>query len=243
MISVDDIVVMAIEDLFPDQTIPDEDNHLPGGQQHKAPDHAILGGRVLIERKSRNGSGNVKIKEWFDKESTKQNRKIHAYGMQNLSNLIAKLPDSRQANLAMIEFVLRQSLRSVKEARKKFEDHALYIDNSPRLRITILSDNTDTQSSNDFEERYFGGRMGGYSPDHDVTGIIDALILVRHPKFTIDGINSYWFKCLIKKRIVGADYEMIRKVADALYYRLASYAEYLPHLSSFQLGSYAPMIV
>jgi hypothetical protein len=60
-ISVDDVVRMAIDDVFPGQTIPDRDNRRADGSQFKAPDHAILDKRVLIERKSRNGEDNSRF--------------------------------------------------------------------------------------------------------------------------------------------------------------------------------------
>ncbi len=82
----DDVVRMAIEDLFPDQAIPDENNYLSKGKQHKAPDHSILDGRILIERKSRNTEDNSQFYYKLVEIAKAQGQPFYGVGRFNLGS-------------------------------------------------------------------------------------------------------------------------------------------------------------
>lgn len=50
----DELLLLAIREIFPDHTVPDEENIRPDGSKYPAPDHYINEFNLFIERKSLN---------------------------------------------------------------------------------------------------------------------------------------------------------------------------------------------
>lgn len=225
MDTMDDIVRMSIEDLFPDQTIPDEESFLQDGNQYKAPDHLILNGQVAIERKSRNTIDRSQFYQKFHEISKFQGNGIVGYGRNNLKNMINMLPYQLSAKRKMMAFVTNKAFAHLRDARKKFESYEMHVPVSGQVRMAILSDNTKIPESTDFWQFEIGRRMGAYTSDEDILGIIDAVIFIKRPKFVIDRSKCYWFCCLVRKDLSKARRELAIKVASAIHMRVSTHAE------------------
>lgn len=241
--TVDDIIRMAIEDVFPDHVVPDADNFLPDGTQYKAPDHAILGGKVFIERKSRNAVDNSQYYYKLEEIAKAQGRPFFGFGLLNLGNIIKTLPDPDEANRQMVDFMLNQLMKSIRDARRKFEEHSRHIAEAGQLRILILADNSEISGANATEEHFLGRKMGGYDKAKDETGLIDAIIYLKHPKFVWDREDSYWFKCLIKGHLSPTDRDTISRIAAALHQRIAHHASFYPEVIKIRAGRFRPLVV
>ena len=109
--------------------------------------------------------------------------------------------------------------------------------------MLIISDNSEIRLSTAFVEHFVARKMGGVEDNKDETGLIDAIILVKHPAYVIDEPNSYWFKCLIKKRLTPDDHEVAVGVASALHHRTAHYATFFPEVEKVQVGYFQPWVV
>jgi hypothetical protein len=241
--SVDDIVRMAIEDVFPEQTIPDQDNFLPDGTQHRAPDHSILDGKVLLERKSRNAVDDSQFYYKLQEIAKSQGAPFIGFGQMNLANIIKTLPNPAEANRKMVDFMLNQMMKTIRDAARQFEEHSKHIENAGQVRILAISDNSEIRSSNATDEYFVGRKMGGVDGTKDETGLIDAIILIKHPIHVIDEPNSYWFKCLLKKRLAPEDNEIVTRVSSALHHHIAHYATFFPEVKKVRAGYFRPLVV
>lgn len=242
METVDDIVRMSIEDVFPDQTIPDHENYLPNGNQFKAPDHAILDGKVLIERKSRNTVDQSQFYYKLTEIAQSQGKPFYGYGKLNLGKIIETLPDPDDATRKMVDFSMNQMMKAVREAMRKFEEYSKHVKDIGQLRILAISDNTQILGANDTEEYFFGRKMGGLDHCKDETGPIDSIIFVKHPRYVFDQPNSYWFKCLIKRRLSSEDSDIVNRVSAALHNRIARHASFFPEVDKIKAGRFRPLI-
>jgi hypothetical protein len=242
MTSVDDVVRMALEDLYPGHRIPDTDNYLPSGDQHKAPDHELMGGKVLIERKSRNTADNSQLYRKLQEIASAQGQSFFALGTVELGNVIRSLPDPDAATRKLTDYSMSQAFKRVREAKKKFEGYHSHVQNDVAVRIVIVSDNSDLLATNDADEYFFGRKMGG-AGNKDETGVIDAIILIREPAYVLDRVNSYWFKCLIKGRLPLADRMIVESVSMSLWNRIAHYEPYVSALSKVKVGYYRSLVV
>jgi hypothetical protein len=234
---------MAIEDVYPGQTIPDENNFFPDGTQYKAPDHSILNGKMLLERKSSNAVDNSRFYYKLQEISVSQGLPIFGVGQNNISNMISALPKPAEASQKITDFMLNQMKKTIKKAVKKFEVHSRHIENAMQLRTLIISDNSEIRLATAFVEYFVARMMGGVEGSNDETGLIDAIILVKHPAYVLDEPNSYWFNCLIKKRLTPADQEIVMDVASALLHRIADHPTFFPEVKKVQIGYYQPWVV
>eukprot|EP01012_Entosiphon_sulcatum_P049475 TRINITY_DN68099_c0_g1_i1.p1 TRINITY_DN68099_c0_g1~~TRINITY_DN68099_c0_g1_i1.p1 ORF type:complete len:247 (+),score=6.99 TRINITY_DN68099_c0_g1_i1:66-806(+) len=242
MITTDDVVRMAIEDIFPGHFIPDQDNYLPGGDQFKAPDHSILDGRVLIERKSRNVKDDSQFYEKILEIARSQGVVIGGYGMANIGDIIKILPNPDEASKDFTDYFMNKALRFIKEASRKFQEYANNVDGSGQLRILIISDNSSIHRSTDIDEYFIGRRMIGL----EVSGkknLIDSVIFVKNPEFVFDKENSYWFKCLIRGNLKKDERDILLWISEILHRRIGNYADYYGHVRKFAIGRYRPLIV
>lgn len=241
--TVDDVVRMAIEDVFPKQTIPDRDNFLPDGRQFKAPDHAILEGKVLIERKSRNTVDNSQFYYKLQEIAEDQGRPFFGFGTHNFGQIIKTLPDPEDASRKMVDFMLNQTMKSIRNAKRKFEEHARHAGDNGELRMLFISDNSEMAGSNASDEHFIGRKMGAYSEREDETGLIDAIVMIKNPAFVFDEQNSYWYKCLIKRRLDPSNSEIVNRVASALHHRISHYGPYRSDFLNIRRERYRPLIV
>ncbi|MDX3927217.1 MAG: hypothetical protein QHC90_15620 [Shinella sp.] len=241
-ISTDDVVNMALEDIFPGHIKPDENNHITKGQQYKAPDHSILNGGILIERKSRNAEDNSQFYYKLSKIAESQGMPFYGFGKLNLAHVIQNLPDPEDATKRMTDFMMRQIMKRLGDARKKFEAHAQHVPGDP-LRVVIVSDNTNIKSSTAPETYYFARKMGAFDPDSDETGLIDAILLIKNPGCVLDEENSYWFKCIYKKRLSAEKRDLFSRLAGALHHRIAHYGPYFHTARSFKNCSMQMLVV
>ena len=232
--TVDDVVRMALDDLFPSHEKPDTINYLPNGQQHKAPDHAVLDGVMLIERKSRNAKDASQFYEKLQAIASEQGSLFIGLGRFNLAHVIKKLPDSEIANRKFTDYMMNQTLKRMKEARKKFEGYVESVQKADQIKVLIISDNTKIRSATTSDEYYIGRKMGAIDPLDDQMGIIDCVIFIKDPRYAIDIEKSYWFKFLVRSRLSIEDRKIVERVGFALHHRVGHYADFYSAASNFQ---------
>lgn len=224
--TLDDVVRMAIEDLYPDQSIPDENNYLPGGKQFKAPDHSIMGGAVLIERKSGNPVTGSRYYEKLSEIAREQGAPFYAVGRFNMGQVIRSLPDPDLANRKLVDYMLNQTWKRIGQARRKFEEYAQHVDINDAACVLVYSDNSDLKASTAAYEHFLSRKMGGANGDEDQTGRINAICFVKDPRFVLRGPESYWFKCILKNNVSGEQVKNVSAFVGALHHRVAHYADY-----------------
>lgn len=216
-ISLNAQVMRSIELMFPEHRKPDEENFLPNGDQYKAPDYAVLGGKVAIELKSRKpNERNAIYGKAFDIAAS-QGKAFGAFGRLNLNRIISELPDPIGAERTLKDYIMSQTLKSIKSTREKFENYDSCQGHGRATRILVYSDDSGFVGQNDWIEHFLGRKMGGYSSDADVMNHIDAVFHVQNPELIWDAVNSYWFKCLVKKRLEAADRDLTIKIAKQLH--------------------------
>ena len=240
--NVDDVVRMSIENLFPDQMVPDQENYRADGTQFKAPDHAVLNGKVLIERKSRNPRGGSNLYERLQAIAQEQGAPFRAYGKINIGNVISSLPDPTRANQQIVDFLLGQTMKIVRKAKLKFEEYHQERGEPDQIRILIIADHSDMMEATATTEQFLGRKMGGYDQTKDETGLIDAVFFVKHPALTIDEQNSYWFKAIIKRVLDGENRKLVEGIAATMHQRLSNYGPYNAAAGRFTQGRYRPLI-
>lgn len=243
METIDDLVKAAISDLFPDHIVPDENNVGEDGILFKAPDHAILDSRILIERKSRNTANDSKLYRKLQNIAKGQGQPFSAFGTINLGHVIQSLPDPKKATQSMIGYQTQKMLEKVKDARKQFDS---FIENTGLvgpLCVLIYSDNTEITSTTEPDEYALGKKMGGFDESKDVTGVIDAIIFIKHPKFVIDKGNNSWFKCLIKSRLEHSELKLVNRLCSDLHLRLSQHPTISPELQKIKMKRLTPVIV
>lgn len=236
-ISVDDVVRMAIEDLFPDQTIPDENNHLPDGSQHKAPDHLILDGAIAIERKSRNSVDQSQFYEKLREIAFEQGAPFWGVGRINLKVVLRQLPDPESATRKLTDFVMNQVTKTVRKAEKKFSEYERFVPRAGQLRILVIADNTEIREGTAAAEYFLGRKMGAISSADDRAAILDAIFYIKDPRFTLDEKDSYWFKALVRKRLGPNQMEKLNVFISGLHHRVAHYEPYFTSATNFSNSS------
>ncbi|MGN7752328.1 hypothetical protein [Sinorhizobium sp. 22678] len=241
--SVDDVVRMSIEDLFPDQSIPDQHNHLGNGKQHKAPDHLILNGEIAIERKSRNVVDQSQFYEKLQEIAAQQGTPFWAAGRMNLKAVIRQLPDPEGATKMMTDFMMNQVMKSVRKAEKKFEEYEKFVPKDGQLRVLIISDNTEIKEGTASVEYFFGRKMGALSSTDDRAQILDAIFYIKDPRYTLDERDSYWFKALVRERLPADRVQKANGLAAALHHRIAHYEPYFQAASAFTHSSFRICLV
>jgi hypothetical protein len=217
--TLDRLVEAAIGEWFPDGTVPDDNNFLPNGSQYKAPDHSILGGKILIERKSRTIIDNSQFFEKLLKISFNQGRSIVGFGKINVADAIRELPDPISGNRIFSEYCHSQMWKRLKESNKKFEQHKIVTGGTCQTRLVIYSDESEMEGTNSDLEHFLGRKMGAYG--NDETGLIDSIVYLKNPKYVLDDTNSYWFKFLTKRRIDPWHMALVAEMANKLHQRIA----------------------
>ncbi len=144
--------------------------------------------------------------------------------------------------MKMADFMMRQTMKSVANARKKFEDYSKHVPGEP-VRIVMISDNTEIRSSTATEEHFLGRKMGALAASEDETGLIDAIFFIKNPKFVFDDDNSYWFKCLVKRRLNKDNRELVENVSRAFHFRISHYEPYFKAATAFKTGYMRTLIV
>lgn len=107
----------------------------------------------------------------------------------------------------------------------------------------VISDHSEIPGSTAAEEQYLGRKMGAYNQEEDVTGVIDAVMLIKDPRYVFDEPNSYWFKCLIKSRMNDVDNKNVRSLANTLHGMLALKLGYAPKIGSLRHGDFRALTV
>jgi hypothetical protein len=239
--NLDNVIEITIGEMFPGSTVPDSSNYLPNGNQYKAPDHSILGGVILIERKSRNAVDHSQYYNKFHEISKKQGSPMLGFGLFNLGSAIERLPDPDAASIEITDYFHSQIWKRIRETDKKFKAHREAVGGSDQTRILILSDESEIAGATSFTEHFLGRKMGGYGIDD--TGLIDSIIYVKNPKFVLDGVNSYWFKVLIKKRVSDDHVTIIKQISSKLHTEIKLLPEYTYETQKFQKCSFRPLLV
>lgn len=235
--SVDDVVRMAIEDLFPDHSIPDQQNHLCKGKQHKAPDHLILGGEIAIERKSRNAVDRSRFYEKLQEIAKEQGAPFWAVGRINLNSVIRQLPDPASATREMTDFFMNQVMKTIRKSQKKFADYVKFVPRDGQVRVLILSDNTKIKEGTASFEYFIGRKMGAIDVNDDQAKIIDAIFYIKDPRYTIIEPDGHWFKAIVRKHLTAAQHESISCLVETLHHRISNYEPYIEAAKKFNLAS------
>lgn len=241
--TVDDVVRMSIEDLFPGHTIPDQNNHIRKGWQHKAPDHLILDGSVAIERKSRNAVDQSQFYEKLQEIAAEQGRPFWGVGKLDLKSIVRELPNPEDANKRMTDFMMNQTMKTVRTAQKKFAEYASFVPKQGQIRVLIISDNTTIREGTASVEYYLGRRMGALSALDDQATIIDSILYIKDPRFTRDEENGYWFKAIVRDRLDNDQRERASRLIAALHHRIMHYGPYFDTARSFRLSSLQQCLV
>ncbi len=226
--SLDEMVVVGITQLFPNAKTPDADNYLTSGLQHKAPDHEVMGGALLVERKTLNAVDDSQFYEKLVKIAARQGKPFRGYGRLSSASVIRGLPDPDAASRGMTDFTLNQLKKSVGEARKQFDSHLEHVGEANRARLVTILDQSEVPTFTDWIEYFIGNlfvkqRNRGFN-----AGLIDSIVYIKHPSYVLSGENSYWFKCLIKKEAAASATERILMFSQCLHDYLNS-----NHLVSF----------
>lgn len=241
--TVDDVVRMSIEDLFPDQSIPDEDNYIGAGKQHKAPDHLILNGQIAIERKSRNAVDQSQFYEKLREIAEQQGAPFWGVGNINLSAVVSQLPAPDEANKKMTDFMMNQIMKSMRKSQTKFAEYALFVPNDDQARVLIISDNTKMRAGTATVEYFIGRKMGAINRTDDQLEAIDAIFYVKDPRYTIKEENSYWFKAVVRGRLPTTRRQNVDGLASALHHRIRHYAPYFEFAEKFAHSSFRLCVV
>jgi hypothetical protein len=238
---IDKIIELAIGDMFPSSTVPDANNYLLNGNQYKAPDHSILNGTILIERKSRNAVDNSQYYSKFHDISNRQGRPMQAYGIFNLGEAIKKLPDPDAASIEISDYFHSQISKRIRETDNKFEEHRDAVGEHGQTRILIITDESEITSTTSFTEHFLGRRMGGYG--NDQTGLIDSIFYMKNPKYVLDDANSYWFKLLTKRRVLAQRRKVVNDLAILLHGKIAIHPDYIMEACRFRKCTFRPLVV
>ncbi|NTF87639.1 hypothetical protein G6L46_10935 [Agrobacterium rhizogenes] len=243
MITVDDVVRMAIEDLFPDQSIPDQNNHVGKGRQHKAPDHLILNGKIAIERKSRNTIDQSQFYKKLQEIAAQQGAPFWGVGRLNFKAIIDQLPDPKDASQKMTDFMMNQVMKTMRKSQKKFEEYAQFVPQEGQARVLIISDNTEIRQGTAAVEYFIGRKMGALDAGDDQVKAIDATFYVKDPRCTIDEEDSYWFKAISRACLSQEKQQNVNGLASVLHHRISRYAPYASAANNFRNSSFRLCIV
>jgi hypothetical protein len=241
--AIDDCIRMAIEEIDPRQSAPDQENLLPNGKQHRAPDHSMLNGTVLIERKSLNATDDSRHAQKLMDIAHSQGKQGFALGKVHSERIINSLPDPKSANRKMVDFSLNQMKKSVCDARDQFSDHAQHVRAIGQLRMLTLADHSTSEGSVGHTVYFLGRMMGALDLKADRTGLIDAIVYVKHPKFVWDEDNSCWFNCLVKKRLTAVSTELTLRLAATFHDRLCRDPSIGADLAKVRMRYFRPISV
>jgi len=239
--TLDAAVRAAITGLFPGGATPDKENFRLDGTQYKAPDHEVWNGRLLIERKSLNAVDNSQYYEKVADIARGQGKPMVGYGMFDVSKMITAMPDPAGANRKFVDYVTNQLKKSIREARKKFDEHGDVTGRKFSARVLIISDHAEMRSTTDAVEYVIGERFIRSRRGSGDTGLIDAIIYVKNPRYVFLRENSYWFKCVIRREAVASLRKDIEILSLGLHEWLAKYEfSVSPELN--QTRGYRPLI-
>jgi len=242
-LTIDEQVKIAIQELLPGGSEPDKENYLPDGSQYKAPDHASIDLSMLIERKAITPIDDGRYFHRLTKIGDQRGWQGGAYGIARIDRLIAGMPDPDAAYRSMVEWALNGMMGHLTDARKKFEQHKIHNSAEHALRIVIVSDHSTIPQGNAWVEHFLGHKMGAFGKRHDKTGLIDAIFVLKSPLYIFDEDNSYWFKCLIKRRVVPVGERRIVDFAVDLHNTIAIRMGFDGKLSNLRKGRFQPLIV
>lgn len=235
--TVDDVVRMAIEDLFPNHIVPDQRNHIRKGWQHKAPDHLIMDGAIAIERKSRNAVDRSQFYKKLQEIATEQGYPFWGVGKLDIKAIIRALPDPEEANKRMADFMMNQTMKTVRSAHKKFVEYAASVPRQGQIRVLIISDNTTIRGGTASIEYRLGRRMGALPDFDDEFPIIDSIFYIKDPRFTLDEENSYWFKALVRNQLEHSQFSLVSNLSTVLHHRVMHYGPYFDAARRFKISS------
>lgn len=238
-----DARVKAIIAAMPDHFAPDEYNFLDDGRRYKAPDHSAFGGYLIIERKSRSDGVNDKIVPRLIEIGAKQGWQGGAYGMHRVDRILADFPDPIAANRQITDYAFRQMLKALKEAKEKFIEFGPHNSAPHSVRIVVFSDLSTQPGGNAAEEAFVGRKMGGYGAATDELQSIDAVILLKHPRYVFDEANSYWLKCLIKGTLNQRDRDNVIKVSELFHSTFGELPDFRNSMGRLRYGRFRPLIV
>lgn len=238
-----DAMIKTIIEAMPNHFAPDEYNLFKDGRRYKAPDHSVFAGYLLIERKSRSDKVSDKVFRRLDEIGRGQGWQGGAYGMQRIDRIMADFPDPIAANRQITDYALGQMLKQLKEAKKKFVEFAPHNPAAHSVRVVIVSDLSTQLGSNAADEAFIGRKMGGYGFEADELRPIDAVILLKHPRYVFDEENSYWLKCLIKASLNQRDRDNVIQLACVIGDTLSALPDFSEALGKIRHSWFRPLIV
>ncbi|WP_160661780.1 hypothetical protein [Qipengyuania pelagi] len=236
-------MVKAIIETMPDHFAPDEHNLLPDGKRYKAPDHSVLGGSLLIERKSRSDDLSEKVVRRLTKLGLAQGWRGGAYGKHRLDRIMSDFPNLVAANREITDYIFRQMLKRLREANKKFIVFAKHNPAAHSTRVVIVSDHSTQPGGNAADEAFIGRKMGGYSPADDNIPYVDAVILLKHPSYVFDEENSYWLKCLIRGSLSEQNRDKVVHLASKIHNSFALIPEFTQALTKLRMSAFRVTLI
>ncbi|MEP3350182.1 MAG: hypothetical protein ABJM86_03070, partial [Hyphomicrobiales bacterium] len=234
--SIDEIVIKAIKNTFPDMTVPDENNFISKGKQYKAPDHSCWSGKILIERKSLNPKNDTRIGEKVLKIAEKQGKEFVAFGQFNVRKIVQQLPDPAQANRELTDYGHRRLEERLRETDKKFEDYAKHQIEPQSINILIVSDHSEIEGNTDSTEYYIGRRMGGLQKSDEIAPNVHAVFYIKHPNYVWDRKDSYWFLSLSRESLGSHMNELIDSLANNIHDQIKTFPNFWPENLVFTKG-------
>ncbi len=199
-LDIDAFVALAIESLFPNHEKPDENNFNVDGSNYKAPDHALYGGAVLVERKTRNADIQKIIAKSIENISRQQNFTVNFMGQVPLAKIIKQYPNPDQANRQISDAIYDGILQSLRDANDKFRKYTSIIQKNDQLKIAIVSDNSAEMTSILSTSFFIWRKMGAEGNERDKLPFLDCVIIIRNPLYTVDCSDGYWFEVLLRDR-------------------------------------------
>lgn len=241
--SLNDVVKMAIEDLFPDQIEPDKLNYLPDGNQHMAPDHEFMDGTIAVERKSILPNSTQKMYLKLQEISRRQGDPMIGVGQFNASSFTNRLPDPEAAVREFNDYLYSQTLKRLRDAAKKFVGYVNATNTSAQTRVVVLSDETPLLGSNASTEAYLVRKFRTVESLRHKSTPIHCIIYIKNPRYVMDIEHSYWFKSLIRSDIECSHIEAANFFSDHLHAKILAYVPYAAVFNKIQNGRYQPVLI
>jgi hypothetical protein len=196
---IDDAVSCCICDIDPNFSIPDDNNVIDKSNKYKAPDFSINNDDILIECKSLNSIDNGQIFKKLGDIAKSEGKEIHGVGYANTNQVFKRLNDPESAARIIADYSNDRLLQHLKATRKKFEEHLNENPNTRNsVRILIVSDNRNWKESPSGINQFLGRKMGGVNDGNDISGLIDAIVFIKRPKYVLLNKKGSWFNCLYK---------------------------------------------
>lgn len=239
--SLDAMVNRAICELFPDQTIPDEQNFRADGSRFKAPDHFVPAAEIYIERKSLNPGERDVIAKISAIAQSQGHPGFRAYGKINIRRLLEALPDPAAANRAFHSYWVNRMGKTVREVEKKF--HAFFHETkSPLPTALIISDHDpELGSAETFE--FAIGRMMEAQPSATDGYKVDAIMYLRAPRSTLQKYGSHWCKLLLRKDLEEDAYQRLHSTLIIIAKHIESSFTTPGSDASWAGSSFRPLLV